>query len=91
MTPQEEARARLRVHIAHFVDHAQEHIEEIAAQRSGIAEGTALAEAIDTALRDITTARLSLAKALAQLEGAPSPERHDARRPHSHAHHSHES
>ena len=87
MTPHEQAVARLRLYIAHVIDHTQDHVREIEAQRPHIT-APELSGALETAVGDVERAGRSLEAALAALGGRlpQEPLRHH----HGHGHHSHE-
>ncbi|HEY0331008.1 MAG TPA: hypothetical protein VGC77_18160 [Rhodopseudomonas sp.] len=93
MTPQDQAKARLRAYLAHFIDHAQDHVAEIEAQRGAIGVNARLDEALDQAMADVQLARRSLEAALQEIGGSPARDvfSHHAHGHQPHLHHSPES
>ena len=90
MTTPEQAKARLRAYVSHFIDHAQDHVAEIDAQRPALADDAALQQSLERAMQDVHLARRSLTAVLEQLGTRPAADagHHHG---HSHAHHSHDS
>jgi len=93
MTPQDQAKARLRAYLAHFIDHAQDHVAEIEAQRGAIGADPRIDGLLDQAVADVQVARRSLEAALEAIGGSPA---RDVFSQHGHSHqphlhHSHES
>lgn len=82
MTPVDQAKIRLRAYVAHFADHAQDHLAEIAALKPAVAGDASLTHALDHAIADMQTARQSLQAVLAELEAVPGGD-------HGHDHHAH--
>ncbi|MBB5049936.1 hypothetical protein HNR60_004721 [Rhodopseudomonas rhenobacensis] len=93
MTPQDQAKARLRAYLAHFIDHAQDHVAEIDLQRSAIGADSRLGELLDQAVADVQLARRSLEAALEAIGGSPARDvfSHHAHSHQPHLHHSPES
>lgn len=88
MTTAEQAKARLRAYISHFIDHAHDHVIEIDALRPAIAGDERLEQRLKRALQDVQLARTSLGAVLEELGPQFAP---DARPHHAHPHppHSH--
>lgn len=91
MTEQDKARARLRAYVAHFIDHAQDHVVEIETLRPAVAGDGPLAEALEHALQDVRQARRSLSALLDELEATAvsGAKPHDHDLPHIHHSHAH--
>jgi hypothetical protein len=71
MTPVDQAKIRLRAYVAHFADHAEDHLAEIAALKPAVAGDVHLIHALDHAIADMQTARRSLQAVLSELETVP--------------------
>lgn len=86
-TIEEQARKRLRILLAHFMEHMDCHVNEIQAQRPGLQTDLTLDDALTQAVDDMRTVRHSLAVALVELgEGAVDHHGHH----HDHGHGSHD-
>jgi hypothetical protein len=71
MTPADQAKTRLRAYVAHFADHAEDHLAEIAALKPAITGDARLTDALETAIENMQTARRSLQAVLDELETTP--------------------
>lgn len=87
MTPDEKARARLRVYIAHSADHMQDHLREIEAQSPSVADD-GLRALLERAAAELARAQAALEAALDGLGGADAtaPHAHSHAHPHDHGH-----
>lgn len=90
-TIEEQARKRLRILLAHFMEHMDCHVNEIQAQRPGLQADLALDDALTQAVDDMRAVRHSLAVALVELgDGAADHHHHGHHHDHDHGHGSHD-
>ncbi len=75
MNAQEQALMRLRVYVAHFIDHTRDHVAEIEAQRPHI-ENASLGGLLEKAVADVEAANRSLQAVLTELGGKPDDGHH---------------
>ena len=86
MTDEERARMRLKIYLAHSIDHMEDHLQDLGAQAPFVAEPR-LEQALGRAIADVETARQSLATALDLVGGAPAQQHaHDHGQEHEHEH-----
>lgn len=82
MTPEQQALARLRVYLAHMIEHDHDHIHEIEQQMTQISDPE-IVTSLTTALHDIVQANHALEASLALLgDAAPVPHHHGHAHPH---------
>jgi phytoene/squalene synthetase len=80
MIPVDQAKTRLRAYVAHFADHAEDHLAEISALKPAITGDAHLTDVLEHAIADMQTARRSLQAVLDELQTTPVSD---------HEHHAH--
>lgn len=67
MKPEDQAKIRLRTYVAHFADHAEDHLAEIGALKPSLTDDALLTQLIERAIDDMEMARRSLRAVLDAL------------------------
>ncbi len=72
MKPEDQAKIRLRTYVAHFADHAEDHLAEIGALKPSFVDDALLTQLIQQAIDDMEIARRSLRAVLDALGSCPT-------------------